>query len=62
MLKLMPQLIKKKREKIDERNQAETLIYQTEKQMKEIGDKVDDAAKAKVEEKKSSTTGCPSKR
>lgn len=43
---------KEKRERIDLKNQAETLVYQAEKQMGELGDKVDDAAKAKVEEKR----------
>ncbi|QNG27654.1 molecular chaperone DnaK [Synechococcus sp. HK01-R] len=43
---------KEKREKIDLKNQAETLVYQAEKQLGELGDKVDDAAKAKVEEKR----------
>ncbi|MDC3171088.1 molecular chaperone DnaK [Prochlorococcus sp. AH-716-E13] len=42
---------KEKREKIDLKNQAETLVYQTEKQLGELGDKVDAAAKTKVEEK-----------
>ncbi len=42
---------KEKREKIDLKNQAETLVYQTEKQLEELGDKVDAAAKTKVEEK-----------
>ena len=42
---------KEKREKIDLKNQAETLVYQTEKQLGELGDKVDAASKAKVEEK-----------
>ena len=42
---------KEKREKIDLKNQAETLVYQTEKQMGELGDKVDASAKAKVKEK-----------
>ena len=42
---------KEKREKIDLKNQAETLVYQTEKQLGELGDKVDASAKAKVEEK-----------
>ena len=32
---------KEKREKIDLKNQAETLVYQAEKQMGELGDKVD---------------------
>ncbi|WP_413683416.1 molecular chaperone DnaK [Prochlorococcus sp. MIT 1011] len=43
---------KEKREKIDIKNQAETLVYQSEKQIGELGDKVDEAAKAKVEEKR----------
>ena len=42
---------KEKREKIDLKNQAETLVYQTEKQLGELGDKIDAAAKTKVEEK-----------
>ncbi len=42
---------KEKREKIDLKNQSETLVYQTEKQLGELGDKVDASAKAKVEEK-----------
>ena len=42
---------KEKREKIDLKNQAETLVYQAEKQLAELGDKVDAEAKAKVEEK-----------
>ena len=43
---------KEKREKIDIKNQAETLVYQAEKQISELGDKVDEAAKAKVEDKR----------
>ena len=42
---------KEKRERIDLKNQAETLVYQTEKQLGELGEKVDAAAKSKVEEK-----------
>ncbi len=42
---------KEKREKIDLKNQAETLVYQTEKQLGELGDKIDASAKTKVEEK-----------
>ncbi|NCG16368.1 MAG: molecular chaperone DnaK [Synechococcales cyanobacterium H12SWP_bin.12] len=42
---------KEKREKIDLKNQAETLAYQAEKQLAELGDKVDTETKAKVEEK-----------
>ena len=43
---------KEKREKIDLKNQAETLVYQAENQMGELGDKVDADAKAKLEEKR----------
>ena len=43
---------KEKREKIDIKNQAETLVYQAEKQIGELGDKVDEEAKTKVEEKR----------
>ena len=43
---------KEKRERIDLKNQAETLVYQAEKQLGELGDKVDAEAKAKVEEKR----------
>ena len=43
---------KEKREKIDLKNQAETLVYQAEKQMEELGDKVEADAKAKVQEKR----------
>ncbi|MBL6740086.1 MAG: molecular chaperone DnaK, partial [Synechococcus sp. BS301-5m-G54] len=39
---------KEKREKIDLKNQAETLVYQAEKQLSELGDKVDADAKTKV--------------
>ena len=40
---------KEKREKIDMKNQGETLIYQAEKQLGELGDKVGAEDKAKVE-------------
>ena len=40
---------KEKREKIDLKNQAETLVYQAEKQLGELGDKVGADDKAKVE-------------
>jgi molecular chaperone DnaK len=40
---------KEKRERIDLKNQAETLIYQSEKQLGELGDKVGAEDKAKVE-------------
>ena len=41
---------KEKRDRIDIKNQAETLVYQTEKQLEELGDKVDSNAKSKVED------------
>jgi molecular chaperone DnaK len=41
---------KERREKIDLKNQADTLIYQSEKQLGELGDKVSADDKAKVEE------------
>jgi len=40
---------KEKREKIDLKNQAETLIYQADKQLADLGDKVGADDKAKVE-------------
>ncbi|MBT9313844.1 molecular chaperone DnaK [Leptothoe spongobia] len=40
---------KERREKIDIRNQADSLVYQADKQMGELGDKVSDEDKAKVE-------------
>ena len=42
---------KEKRDRIDLKNQSETLVYQTEKQLAELGDKIDQATKSKVEEK-----------
>jgi len=40
---------RKKREEIDLKNQADNLVFQTEKQMKEFGDKISADARAKVE-------------
>ncbi len=40
---------KERREKIDRKNQADSLAYQIEKQLAELGDKVPDADKTKVE-------------
>lgn len=42
---------KERREAIDTKNQAESVVYQTEKQLKEVGDKVPAAVKEKVENK-----------
>ena len=41
---------KKKKELIDARNQADTLMYSVEKNVKEFGDKIDAAEKGKIEE------------
>ena len=43
---------KEKRERIDLKNECETLVYQAEKQLGELGDKVDADAKTKVEDKR----------
>ena len=40
---------KKKKELVEARNQADALIYSTEKSIKELGDKVDEATKSQVE-------------
>jgi molecular chaperone DnaK len=40
---------KERREKIDRKNQADSLVYQAEKQIKELGDKVPSADKTKAE-------------
>ena len=42
---------KKRKEEVETRNQAESLVYQTEKSMKDLGDKLDAADKARIEEK-----------
>ena len=41
---------KKKREAVDARNQAETLLHSTEKNLKEHGSKVSDADKKAIED------------
>jgi len=40
---------KAKREKVDTINAADSLVYQTEKQLKELGDKLDADTKARVQ-------------
>ena len=40
---------KKKKELVEARNQADSLIYQTEKSIKELGDKVDATLKTNLE-------------
>ena len=42
---------KKKRELVDAKNQADALIYATEKSVKDVGDKVDEEIKKTVQEK-----------
>lgn len=39
----------RRKEAIDTRNQADALVYETEKNLKEMGDKLDSAAKSKLE-------------
>jgi molecular chaperone DnaK len=41
---------KKKKQLVEARNTADTLIYSTEKSIKDLGDKVDSATKSRVEE------------
>ena len=41
---------KKEREKVEVRNEADSMIYQTEKTLKEMGDKVNAAEKQRIEE------------
>ena len=41
---------KKKKNLVEARNEADALIYSTEKSIKELGDKVDSDTKSKVEE------------
>ncbi len=42
---------RKRRELIEARNQADTLIYSTEKNLQELGDKIDQATKDNINEK-----------
>jgi len=41
---------KKRRKRVEAKNQADTLIYSTEKSLKELGDKVDAGTRSKVDE------------
>jgi molecular chaperone DnaK len=43
---------KKRKEEIDLRNQADNLVHSTDKQLKDLGDKMDTATKTKIEEAK----------
>jgi molecular chaperone DnaK len=49
-LKLTKKLIRKKESQVDVRNQADTLIHSTEKNLKEHGTKVSDAEKKAIED------------
>ena len=40
---------KKRKEQVETRNQADSMVYATEKSLKELGDKVDDETKGNVE-------------
>ena len=40
---------KKRKELVDAKNNADSLIYQTEKSMKEVGESIDEETKSKVE-------------
>ncbi|RKY87394.1 molecular chaperone DnaK [candidate division KSB1 bacterium] len=40
---------RRKKEEVDTRNQADQMIYQTEKQLKEMADKIDAESKSKIE-------------
>ncbi len=42
---------KKRKEEVDTRNEADSMVYQIEKSMKDFGDKVTDEDKSKVEPK-----------
>ena len=42
---------KEKRDTIDTKNQADSVLYQTEKQLKELGEKIPGPVKDKVEAK-----------
>ena len=48
---------KKKRELIDARNTADSLVYQTEKSLKEMGDKIDDETRNSIESAKEKLKG-----
>ena len=50
MLKLIKSQTKKKRESVDVRNQADTLIHSTDKNLKEHGAKISDAEKKAIED------------
>ena len=41
---------RKRKEAVDARNEADSIVFQTEKALKEVGDKIDAGSKAKVEQ------------
>ena len=45
----MPRKTRRKRELVEARNQADTLIYSTEKTMRDMGDKLDQKTKSDIE-------------
>ena len=49
MLKLMQKKIKKRKDEIEVKNNAESLIYNSEKTLNELGDKISGEEKAKIE-------------
>ena len=46
---------KKRKDEVETRNNADSLVYNTEKTLKELGDKVDSADKAKIEDELAQT-------
>ncbi len=53
---------KKRREVIDLKNQGDTLVYQTEKQLREYGDKVSAEIRGNIESALNSAEGCAEER
>lgn len=50
MMQLLMLTMIKTREKVDKLNEADSVIFQTEKQLKEIGDKIPEDKKTKINE------------
>ena len=51
---------KKRKEAIDARNDADSMVFQTEKALEEVGDKIDAADKSAVEADMNAAEGSPS--
>jgi len=49
MLSVMPAKIKSEKEKIEAKNEADAAIYNSEKTMKDLGDKVGSSERSKLE-------------